>query len=231
MKRFGFFCQSFLLAATLLCTSEVTADEGCFNKVELAPAYVHIDMLESRKTIKELDLAGIRGDLNLVIGKGWLLKANGLYGKEKDGELINYGVGFGRCLPLNNRWIVAPIVGVSYTKLDAAIHLDLGDYVFSVSERFKGIAPYAGLELHYKVSSRCRICASAQYAWTYSETNFRDFFKTKSDSEGPSYGLLVEYDLNQCWSVNVGAAYNENFSREKNGIRGRGVKLGVARWF
>ena len=71
-------------------------------------------------------MAGIRADLSYVFANGWLIKPTALYGKEKDGEITNLSIGFGRCIPICDSWIMTPTVGVTYTNMGANIHLDLG---------------------------------------------------------------------------------------------------------
>jgi len=236
MKLFSLLKKTLFPAAaaftSLFMILEQQAHGDCLGKFELAPAYIHIDVIESRDTIKELDMPGIRADMSYVFGSGWLIKPTALYGKENDGEITNLGIGFGRCIPLCDRWIFTPTAGVTYTNVGAKIHLDLGALgEIEFRERFKAIAPYISAEIIYSIAPCWRICANAQYAWSHSKTKIKSLFTEKSDSQGPSYGLLVEYDFNQCWSINIGGAYNESYSKEKNGIRGRGGKIGLVRWF
>lgn len=228
-----FKSKVFFAAATLLNLIPVHKAQGeCMGKIDIAPAYIHVDVIESRNTIKELDMAGARLDLSFVIGKGWTIRPNAIYGKEKDGELISASIGFGRCIPCGERWVLTPLVGVGYTTLGTSIHIDLGEMgEHKFKERFEGYAPYLGLEVYYRIASNMRIVVNGQYAWSHSKTRVKHLFTSKSDAQGPSYGALFEYDLNSCWSVNIGGAYNESYSKEKDGIRARGLKLGLAHWF
>lgn len=204
----------------------------CMSKVDIGPAYVHIDVLESRNTVKELDLAAFRAEASLISEGGWYLKPFYLYGKGHDGELTSYGASIGRCIPIFGRLILTPQVGATYTDLHATFHADIGEVKkFKFQEKFKSLAPFVGIEAAIKLTKCWRLYASAQYAWSHSKTRVKDLITSKSDSEGPNYAAMLEYDLNECWSVNVAAAYNESLSKEKNGIRGHGIKLGIARWF
>lgn len=204
----------------------------CTAKIEVAPAYIHIDVIEGRKTVKELDMGGIRADVCWVSTNGWLIKPSGIYGKEKGGELSTGNIAFGRSIPLNKKWILSPSIGISYTQMKTSIHIDLGEIgKKKYKERFDGYCTYGSLELIYNIAKNVRVCASAQYGWSRSKTIIKGLFTSKSDAEGPSYAAQIEYDINKNWSVNLGGAYNESFSEEKNGIRGRGIKLGIARWF
>lgn len=221
-----------LAAAVFFLLPALQLKGECKGKIDLAPAYIHIDVIESKNTVKELDMAGGRIDLSVVIGKGWTIKPTVIYGKESDGELVSYGIGFGRCIPYGKCWHITPMAGINYTTLGTSIHLEipqLGEFKFK--ERFKGYAPYIGLEVIYSIAPNLRICLNGTFAWSRSKTEIKHLFSSKGHAQGPSYGAMLEYDLNRCWSVNIGGAYNESYSEEKDGLRARGLKIGIARWF
>ena len=217
--------------ATLFSIKGSPIHGECLCKVDIGPAYVHLDVLNEKKTVKKLDMPAIRGDLSLVIGRGWCLKPTALYGKGDSGELQTYGICAGRCLPIFECIIVTPQIGVTYTRLATSIHLAS----IKFHERMRSLSPYAGAEVILKFAKDWRLCLSAQYAWSRSKTKIKKFpFELPhpiEHSDGPNYGILLEYDINHDWSVNIGAAYNETLSKEDNGIRARGAKIGIARWF
>jgi hypothetical protein len=216
------------MLSSLFMVSQLAYSE-CLGKIEFAPAYIHVDVIEDKDTVKDLNMAGIRTDLNVVFGNGWVIKPSGIYGKENDGELWTASIGLGRCIPLQDRWVLTPSIGFSYTRMEASIELDLGDLgEVSFREKFEGYAPYIGLEVVYKISACVRFCINGQYAWSHTKTKVND---SESDGQGPSIGAMLEYDWDKCWSVNIGGAYNESFSREKNGLRAYGAKIGIVRWF
>lgn len=230
LKRTRFPILAILTSLFIFEAIHLNAD--CVRKVEVGPAYVHIDVLQSRKTIEQLDMAAVRADASFVYGKGWCIKPCAIYGKEHQGELFNVSGSIGRCIPIKKIVVITPLVGLSYTNLLATIHVDFGPMgKVKFQERFRSFAPYIGVEAIFPISENMRFCANVQHAWSYSKIRVRDLFRSKSDSEGPNFGLLLEYDLNCDWSVNVGFAYNESLSQEKNGLRGRGAKIGLARWF
>lgn len=201
-------------------------------KLEIAPAYIHIDVIAMKKTVQELDMPGVRGDFSSVSEKGWMGKASIIYGKEGNGEFTSAAFSFGRYIPFKEKWAVIPSIGVSYTDMKTIIpihHPILGN--LKVRDSFKALAPFLGIEGIYSFKENLRLAASIQYAWSHPHTNIVKLFSSKSDAQGPNYGLLLEYDLNKLWSVNLGAGYNESFSHEKNGLRARGIKVGLARWF
>ncbi|MGA8164501.1 MAG: hypothetical protein WB791_05680 [Waddliaceae bacterium] len=204
---------------------------GCNNKVDVGLAYVHLDILESNQTIKELNMPGIRGDATMISDTGWCLKSFALYAKH-DGTLFNYGTAVGKCFPFFDIVVITPLSGISYTDLTTSIGVDLGEMgKIKSKETFHAIAPYVGVEVVIGISSKWRLCGTAQYAWSHSKTKIKELLHSKSHSKGPIYALLLEYDLYACCSINLGAAYNASLSEEKHGIRGRGAKVGIAYWF
>ena len=206
----------------------------CMGKFEIAPAFVHIDVLEKRNTVKKINMGAFRTEGNFMIGKntGWVLKPMALYGKGDDGELTTASLGIGRCIPVGERFVFTPSLGATYTSLNTSFkfeHEIIG--AIRVRESFHSISPYIGLEVNYRIRPNLRIGGSVQYAWSRSKTTLKHLFHVKGHSKGPNLSSLLEYDFNQYWSVNVGAAYNESLSHEKDGLRGYGAKLGIVRWF
>ncbi|MFQ5729652.1 MAG: hypothetical protein ACE5GN_04765 [Waddliaceae bacterium] len=225
-------CSFIVILSPLFTIMEHPLQAECMWKVDVGPAFAHIDVLESKQTIKKLDMPSVRGDASLILGTGWCVKPTILYGKARDGELVTFGVGVGRCLPICDRMIITPLAGVTYMNLTTSLHFDYGPYgKVKFRERIQSLAPYGGVEIILKIAKDWRLCASAQYAWSHAKTKIKNLLHSKSNAEGPNYGLLLEYDINCNWSVNVGAAYNLSLSREKDGLRGRGAKIGIARWF
>lgn len=201
-------------------------------KFEVGVSYVHIDLIESDMTMKEIDMPAIRIEGAWTFGKGIYIKPFGMYGKKDESELTTVGASLGVCMPVGKCFLVSPTIGINYTHLITTIDLAFGDsFFYTADETFKGWAPNIGLEITYRILSNLRLSLSAQYAWSRSETDIKEIFDVTSDSQGPAYATMIEYDFSACWSVNLAAAYNESYSKEKNGIRGRGLKLGLVRWF
>lgn len=198
-------------------------------KVDLAPAYVHIDILESGKTVKRMDLPAVKSEATILIYKGLCLKPNILYGSGR-GSIFNAGLGIGYCLPISERVCLTPSVGCSFTNLRTTINIPLLG-LFHLNERFRSISPYVGLDATYSITECWRICAAVQYVFSRTHTKIEHLLTDKSHTKGPNYGIMLERDLNEEWSVQLGAAYNISLSKEKHGLRGYGFKLGLAKWF
>lgn len=201
-------------------------------KIEVGASYVHIDLIESDMTMKEIDMPAVRVEGAWCFYRGAYIKPFAMWGKKDESELTTAGVSLGMCMPVGKCLLFSPSIGVNYTHLITTIELAFGEgFMFVADETFKGWAPNIGLEITYCIQDNFRISVSGQYAWSRSETDIREVLNVTSDSQGPAYAAMVEYDFNPCWSINAAAAYNESYSKEKNGIRGRGAKLGLVRWF
>lgn len=213
--------------------------DHCGAKVDAGAVYVHIDVLESGHTIKKLDMAGFKlnGTVMLKEGTGFCVKPDILYASGH-GELISGAIGFGHVTPVTKDFCITPSAGIIVTNLrtsvDASVMPDFPPVHFR--ERFRSHAPYIALDFNYNICKGFRICFNVQYSWSRTHTRLHNnkldsVLKFKGNSKGSSYAVMVEKDINDQWSMHLGAAYNSSLSHEKHGLRGYGIKLGVARWF
>lgn len=222
---------TFLVFAHTTLTAFEVGGVKIWGKVEAGPAYIHLDVIENKKTVDKMDLPAVRTDAIVIIGEGWNVRPTFMWGKN-DGEFLAAGIAFGRCIPCGKKWIFTPLVGVTYTQVLTDIDLEFPDVgALNFKEKFESIAPWLGLEATFIITPSWRLTGVAQYAWSRSRTVIEDLFNSKSDSSGPNFGVQLEHDLSQKWSVNLGAGWNLSLSRDNSGIRGKGVKLGIARWF
>jgi hypothetical protein len=220
--RFFSFCSTLLACSMSLC-----ADSKA--KVDAGPAYVHLDILESGKTIDRMDMPAIRADANYLFDNGFCIKPTVLYGANK-GSLLTLSGSIGQYIPLNDQWSLLPNAGISYSYIHTRI--DLPDFgLLDLHEKFRSISPFLGIDVYYTFVPTWRICASIQYAWSRTHTEIQHLPKSKSHCQGPNYSVLLEKDITSTWSVNLGAGYNISLTKEKHGIRGIGMKLGLAYWF
>lgn len=217
------------LALLLLLFFKPPLDALCYGKIDVGPAYVHVDILENQKTVKNMDMVAFKGDATILIYKGICLKPTVLYGSA-NGSVFSSGAGIGHCFPLfNQRLTLTPSIGCNFTHLRTTFSLhQLG--LKNLKETFRSTSPYASLEATISLGDSWRICGLYQYAWSRTHTTIKNLTRDKSHSRGPNYGLLIEYDFAKNWSVNVGGAYNLTLTKEKHGLRGAGVKLGLVRW-
>lgn len=210
--------------------NSVNADQ-CRGKIDAGPAYLHIDILESGHTVKKLDMIGFKADGAVLITNGLYLKPNVLFGGgQGQGTLFSGSLGLVQCVPFKERWLFSPGAGFTFTNLTTTTNIPALD-LHHLRERFRSIAPYLSLEATFKICQGLRISAAIQYSWSRTHTKIAHLFKSKSHSKGPNYGLLLERDFNDEWSINLGFGYNISLSKEKHGLRGYGAKIGIVRWF
>jgi hypothetical protein len=231
MNKIRIELKALLLMISLILSSALQAD-GCAGKIDIAPAFMHIDILESGRTVKRMDMPGVRGELSYRFWKGLYIKPTFIYGHgpSAKGGMINGTLSIGFCIPLSESVMVSPSLGVGYSRLWTRV--DLPQIQLSnLKENFKSLSPLAAVDILYTICPSWRISATIQYGWARTHTSIAHVFKGKSNSKGFNYAFLLEKDLNDHWSVNLGAAYSLSLSKEKHGIRGTGLKLGLAYWF
>jgi hypothetical protein len=210
-------------------TELVAAPKG---KLDMGPAFVHIDILESGHTVKRMDMWAGRADFSYELCQGLYVKPSILYshGDAAKGGLFSASAGLAYYVPCYEWLAVAPTAGIGYCHLWTKI--DLPQYMLTdLQERFKSLSPYVGIDLYITLCEGWRLVGSYQYSWSRTHTTIEKVAKSKSHSQGPVYAAMVECDLSSQWSVNLGVAYNISLSKEKHGLRGSGIKAGVAYWF
>lgn len=221
----------FLLAAFLSLTPESLLAE-CWAKIEAGPAYLHLDVLESGHTIKEINMAAVKADSSFLVWKGICLKPTILYGRQGHSEIASGGCGIGQYIPLGGKCSITPSIGCNFTQFKTNIHLPLSEaFKLKLKERFRSISPYVSLDGSWCFAQGWRLIGVYQYVWSKSWTKIKGFGTDTSHPKGSNYGLVLERDINDHWSVNIGAAYNLSLTKEKHGLRGCGVRLAFAYWF
>lgn len=202
-------------------------------KIDVGPAFVHVDILESGHTVKRMDMWGGRADLSYFLYKGLYVKPVVVYahGGAAKGGLFTSSVSLGYCLPVHECLLISPSVGFSYSHLWTKIDVKPLQLT-NLKEKFKSWAPFLSLDVYYTFVPTWRVGVGVQYAWSRTSTSIQRLVKNdKSSPEGFAYSFLLEHDLSDQWSLNVGATYNLSLTKEKHGVRGTGIKVGVVRWF
>ena len=245
-----FFLGFLLILGSAVHAQIETPDETCcatdpYRKVngrfDLSAAWVHIDMTDHGHTIHKMDLGGVRAELCYLIWKGLQIRPNVLYAHgRKEDRCINGGVSLGFSIPINECYWLTPLGGVTWGKIRTTIDFplinptthELVTIVPHVTEKFRSVSPYVGLEGSWKITPELRIVACYQYAWSRTHTKLNKGIGTyKNTSKGSNISGMIEYDLDCNWSVNIGGAYNASLTKEKLGVRAYGVKLGMGYWF
>lgn len=213
-----------ILLALLCLTSSLFAK----GRIDIGPAFVNVDMLESGKTVRSLDLFALRGDATVMIYEGLCLKPSFLIADGK-ANLNSASLGVGYCIPICESVTITPSYGLTETRFKSRI--DLPNFgMFHLREKFTSRGQYVGLDVSWTFLEGWRIYGAVQYAWSHVHTKIGPF-SNKSKTEGPSYALSLERDLNEEFSISLSAGYNASLSKEKHGLRGKGIKLGLVYWY
>lgn len=221
-----------ILFLLCLCLLPLWTEAACFRKLDVAPVYIHLDVLQSGKTIRSRDIFGGRADLNYVFDKGIGIKGNFMGGAGDRTHFWNAMAGLGFCYPITSSWSVFPYGGAVFGRFESKYKLEVAEGVkVPVKEKLQTISPVAGLDLSYKICEGWRTTFTFQYSWSTVYAKIKPFVDSKSRAQGPSYSLQLEKDITDCWSINAGVGYNLSISKEKHGLRATGVKLGVGYWF
>lgn len=218
------FLRSLLCAFLLFLSAPIFAET--LGRVDIGPAYVHIDMLESGHTRRKLNLYAVKGDSTILIYKGLCIKPGFLLA-DGDASLNTWNAGLGFYYPVNDCLSVTPGYGYSETRFKSSFDMN----GMHLHERFVSRAQYLSLDVTWKFAENWRLCGIYQYAWSHVTTKITFFGTSKSNCQGPNYALVLERDLNESFSVNLGAAYNISLTKEKHGLRGAGAKIGFVYWF
>lgn len=203
-------------------------------KIDVGATIMEIDILESGKTVKTLHMQGAKAEATVLIYQGLCIKAGGLWG-EKHGILRSGSAAVGYYIPLTKKFKILPNVGMTWTYLRFGIDKE-ELMLFDLKERFRSRSPFIAMEFAYCFAEKWTLVGLYQYAWSHTSTKIRapelgTIVNDKSHSDGPNYAIGLDYSLNKNWSISLGAGYNITLSHEKHGIRGKGVKLGLAYYF
>lgn len=216
--------------------SEEVCDD-CRGRVDAGAVFVSIDMLESGHTVRTLELWGGKADATILIWKGLCLKPSFLVATGK-ANLNTAALGLGFCIPMMNCLVLTPSIGVNETHYNS--NLDFPDfYQFNVREKFQSQGVYGSIELSYKFWEKWRLIGQYQYAFSRVHTKLslqvpfaeKPYISSHDNCSGPSFGVQLERDMTDSLTITIGAGYNSSLSREKHGLRGKGLKLALGYWF
>jgi hypothetical protein len=232
ISNLGKFMIHFYIALCFALLSFVSTPLSSFEvqgRVDVSGAIVDVDVLESGKTIETLHMKGVKADAIISFYKGMCIKP-GIIFVGNDGEFTILSIGAGQYIPITKKITILPTVGVSWSFLHTTI--DIPEILlFDAKERFHSISPFVSLEVSWQFAEKWYLHGLAQYAWSRTKTTIVHLLSQKSHSDGPNYGLGLEYSFNKSWSLTLGAGYNISLSHEKHGLRAKGLKLGVIRYF
>lgn len=212
----------------LLCIAS-TAQGECKGRIDLGPAFASVDMLESGKTKRTLNLWGIKGDATLQIWQGLCIKPSFLCVDGK-ANLNSGSIGIGFCIPLSSTLSITPAIGFTETQFKSRIDFPHWG-LFHLREKFLSRGIYASIDGCWSFAEKWRLYALFQYSGSYVRTTIRPLAITKAHVKGPNYAAAIERDLASNLSLCLALGYNLSLSKEKHGLRGKGIKLGLVYWF
>lgn len=216
----------FTFFSAIVILSSYLHAEIC-GKVDVGPTYIHLDLLQSGKTFKRIDMGGVKADATILVWKGVCLKPTLLYGNGH-GEIFSGGVALGHYTPIGEKCSLTPSFGCIYTQLDTHIKPFPG---FHPYYRFYSVSPYLSIDASWCFAKGWRVVGVYQYSWSGTLTKIQSLPNDRSHSEGSNYGLMLEADINDSWSINIGAAYNLGLTKEKHGLRAYGGRIAIAYWW
>ncbi len=111
-------------------------------KIDLGPTLVSIDILESGKTTKTLNMKGLKGDMTLILYEGLYIKPSFIWGKG-DGQFSSGTIAVGYYLPITKDLRILPSVGMTWSYLHT--HVDFDQFnLFDLKERFHSNSSFIG---------------------------------------------------------------------------------------
>lgn len=205
-------------------------------KATLAPVYLDVDILKSGKTEETLHMGGLRGDATLLFYKGLGIKPGFLWGQgNHQGELTMGSLAACYYIPITNCLKILPNAGGTWSYLHCKLDME-EVMLFNLKERFRSSSAFLGMEVYYSITEKWTLIGAYQYAWSRTHTKIRSHLlgtvvSEKSHTCGPNYSLGIDYSINDHWSAVLGFGYNITLSKEKHGLRGKGLQLGVTYYF
>ncbi len=229
----GIFLPLFYIFLSAFTIFNQPANAACCSKIDAGPTFLHLDVLEHGHTIKKINMPAIKMDGTILVWKGVCLKPTFLYARQGHSEIISGGCGIGHYFPIGEKCSVTPSIGCNFTQFKTTMnnYEAAPGYFVDFDERFRSVSPYAAIDASYCFVKGWRLIGSYQYVWSRTHTNIKGVETTKSSPEGSNFGVMLERDINENWSASLGAAYNSSLTKEKHGLRGYGVRLGLAYWF
>ena len=218
----------------LLCSIAISPLKGeLCGKVDAGPTVLYVDLLESGKTQKTLKMAGVKGDATVLVYQGLAIKPGVLFAWGKDSRVASGTLAVGYCLPITEKIKILPNVGMNWSYLVS--YVDSKEHGFyNLRQRFRSQSEFIGMDFSYSLNPSFSFIFAYQYAWCKTDNRIGKtpfVQKFRSHSSGSNFSAGVEYYYNEHLAFNFGVGYNLSLSKEKHGIRGKGLKLGVAYYF
>ncbi len=214
------------LATVGLFAGSAEAGLELHGKIDAGPAYVHLDNILNGKVVNKEDLWGGQLSTVTLLWKGLGVKTSTLYASGNASTLSMNSAALGFYIPVTEWLGVMPFGGFGISRY--ATHLDVGTpfgVVPNVKWTTNSHTPQTGLDLYLMPTDWLRISGTVAYGWSNTSSHMRDIESRKQSSQGFNYAAVVEYLLNDHWSLNAAGAWYESLSKEKHGLRAMGASL------
>jgi predicted porin len=216
----------------LLCVLSLFASSAAYaeikGKVEFGPTWINSEMTDSGPKSRNLNVKGFGANGTVAIWKGLCLKPLVNWAEGKSQTYWSTGLGVGFAVPFMEKWLVIPHVGTSYTSLKFRRDLPIpgGN---NLDQKMKSRSQYVGSDLSYKITDKLSITGSVQYAWVSTYTTISSPFvpANRAESRGFNYFGMVDYYINDNWSLNLAGAIMKSKTKERYGSDGMGVRVGL----
>ncbi|GAB4237376.1 MAG: hypothetical protein Tsb0021_17210 [Chlamydiales bacterium] len=217
-----------LLLTCLSYMITLPSEAAVKGRVEAAPIYLHLRTIFSGQTNKEVDLYGGRADATLIPieNNGFCIKPFLFGGAGKDSDLISYGCGIGYFFPVKNFYLI-PTVGISRTRFDIPFVSTIGN----LDQKFRSVSYNVGGEIIYKWNECLYFTGVYQYGFAHTTTDIELLGRSTGHSQGSNYAAVIDYYIRECAALSLGFGYNTSLSRERHGLKGYGLKFGLAYLF
>src|SRR5688572_29345213 len=95
-------------------------------KVDIGPAYLSIDILESGKTEQSVSMGAIKGDATISIWRGLCVKPGFLLAQGNDkSQIAAFTIGIGQYIPVTDKFSILPSIGATFTYFHT--HIDFAE--------------------------------------------------------------------------------------------------------
>ncbi len=223
-------------------SAEATHDEEdwAHGKLELGPAYMHVEFLQNGVKMNSLDLYGLQGNASIITWKGLTFKVGGLYGRN-DGVTASLSGAVGWTIPVEIKdwkFYITPNAGYTWgylrsTSTGAAIDTTLAGLVGR--QGFHNSTPFVATDISFSVTEKITHTTSIQYAWTRSKVTYDGtgfaFAFPKTESRGLNLSSVTDYWFTENYSLNLAVGVQKSQSKEKTASRAWGARIGAGYYF
>jgi hypothetical protein len=247
------FFASMLGAVALFFSSPAQAGDNGDNedpmfrgKLELGPAYMHIDMLSDGVIRNKLDLYGMQANASVIVWKGATFKLGGIYGRN-DGQVNSLSFAAGWTIPLEVygwKFYITPNGGYTIGYLRGNTDLDARFIPLNgirVKQAFHNKTPFVGIDITSVISEKWTTTTVIQYGWTRSKVTWDNpavmgvsmipANGQTTESRGFNLGSVVDYWVTENWSINLAVGTQHSRGKEKDATKAFGGRIGVGYYF